>query len=237
MDHDVRGQVARCLGLTLATFGDDPARQSWRILNRDRIGLQARTHHLLQMASPFARNNGWREILVSTARRHGLAFDPDMRETDIEKIIFEHVADRLVAGMARSELLELDGLIDASPALVHALSSINLSQNAMRIVFKGLRRSDMIEVAVRGPDPAPSPSPAVEFGQRIHRYLGAPFWGPSISRGIRLVRERLSFVSSALCDACLALARGRHRVLPAISLIYLQDLVDASLDEFESVRL
>jgi hypothetical protein len=47
----------------------EPRGRAWFIINHDLKGLQARSHHLVEKMSPFARNNNWWEIVTA----HGAA--------------------------------------------------------------------------------------------------------------------------------------------------------------------
>ncbi len=234
MQFEVRKQVADSLGWRLEPNSPNAALESWKILNKDRKGLQARTHRFIQIFSPFARNNDWWEILTCTAKRHNLPYDPGMRDVDLERLIFDHVANQMVDQLSRNEVEEIDKLIEESAGLVHALSTMNLDLNAMRIVFKGILRTPPL------PDPGEKASRPRDIGTRINRCLGAPFWGPSVTRGIRFLSKQMASVAEAWRETFFQkpiYGRNRQRVLSAISLIYLQDLIDASLEEFESVRL
>src|SRR5262249_15142739 len=70
--------------------------EAWDIIHRDRSGLQARTHSLPEMVSPFSRNNNWSEILLRTASRLRIEVDPSLSATKLEKAIFEHMSRSFV---------------------------------------------------------------------------------------------------------------------------------------------
>ena len=63
---------------------------------------------------------------------------PGMSEKEIEKLLFESIAARLVRALQPFELDEIDRRAQGDPVLYNALEATGLSQDAIRLVFSGL---------------------------------------------------------------------------------------------------
>jgi len=65
-----RNQVACSLGwstFTSASFGD-PHHEAWQIINKSRVGMQARANRSYEKLDPLIRNANWYEILIRVGK-------------------------------------------------------------------------------------------------------------------------------------------------------------------------
>lgn len=210
MDEGSRAEIARALKIRLPV-GSPPEVQAWDIINRDGRGLQARTHRLTERLSPFSRNNNWWEIVTRTAEWLRVPYYPGLSERQIERLLFESIADRLAAALRPEELSEIDRRAEEEPPLYDSLEAAGLSPNGIRLVFSGLWRS------------APEPKPLF----------------PSWSRGLSqlLERSRQIFAQWSSLDAARRIFRPNEwRLAAALSALYLRSLVEENLEEFQSLR-
>ncbi len=177
--------------------------QAWRIINQNLRGLQARTHNVLEQLSPFSRNNNWWEILTRLARRCGVRFYPGLSDEEVERLLFDHFADA-VAGQFAVRGADPLAVPGVDPELTQALDSLHLTPNGMRALLGTLLASAPV--------------------QRSWAWMAA------MSGGLRIVYERLE----TICANWLALGRDNtSRVCAVVATIYLHDLVERSLAEFD----
>lgn len=210
MDSELRGRIANNLGVRLRSK-DNPEAEAWEIINRDLIGLQARTHHVLEKVSPFSRNNNWWEIVTRAASWMGVPYYPGMSERQIERLFFENIAERVVTSLKPEEIAEIDRRAMSDVELYNALTATGLSSNAIRLVFFGLS------------DASPAPRPIL----------------PSMSRGLSTLLNRSKIIFARWASLPIArrtFKRSQWQLASALSVLYLQSFVEESLDEFQSLR-
>jgi hypothetical protein len=218
--------IGRLLGCSLRA-GDLPEMQAWRLINQNLHGLQARTHRLHEQLSPFARNNNWWEIVTRTARRCGLRFYPGLKDEEVERLLFDHLAGEYIRRhVERAEdpdrfLAELD------PNLGRAITSLELSQNGTRALVASLTR-----VA------AGSTNDPREGANRLSDWLRRTVprsWTTSISVGLRVLQQRLGNIYESWArHGLVPWARSNYgRVSTVLAVIYLHDLVERTREQFD----
>ncbi len=228
----MRRELARTLGVRLGPAAG-PAAEAWAIINRDLRGLQARTHRLAERVSPFARNNTWVEIVQRTARRLGV--DPCVLTSvrEVERRIFERVAEVAVSRLPREELRELDRLSEASPGFYLALSALRISKNGVRFVLTGL--SHLAALAGTG-----TRAGSLQLGHWLNRRIHAVSLPPSVTRGLALV--------DALCRALVVAWRNlpvlrdigprNWRVIATVlAAIHFQSVLAEDLEDYRFARI
>ncbi len=209
---------------------DDAEEQAWRIINQNLRGLQARTHTLPEQLTPFSPNNTWWDIVTRTARRIGVKFYPGMKDEEVERLLFE----RLAAEFYRRDLLPeaeaIDQLALSHPDFAQAIQSLRLSPEATSTVM-----SSLVFATVRADQGVRDGVNNVSIWLLSHlRWVSYA----SMSAGLRLIHERLTGIYHAWASRW-AFGRAhsnRARVCTALAVIYFQDLIERTLDEFETVR-
>lgn len=200
----------------------DPYAQAWRVINQNLRGLQARTHTLPEQLTPFSRNNNWWEIVTRTARRLGVRFYPGVPEQEVERLVFERFAQSFAQTNVSPERDIVDSLAEASPDLQQAMVSMRLSADASRSVLSALA----IATAPDDPD-------LREGCQSVRDWLRAYLrwsWAVSISSGLSMLHGKLTDVYTGWTSRY----AGRFgKVSAAVAVIYFQDLVDRTIDEFD----
>lgn len=228
MPAEGRRLLAHTLGCELQT--SDPEAQAWRLINRNLRGLQARTHSLPELLSPFSRNNNWWEIVTRTAKARGIRFYPGLRDEEVERLLFEHLAhlfvqQQLPHGTAQHAL---DELAEANPELHEALQSLRLSCDGTRAVMSAMLLAAMHDGGLRE-----GVRKATEWIRQRVRWP----WRVSIRSGLYLLQQRLCDIYAAWIAQgfCKPGANNLARVSAALAVIYFQDLVDRTIAEFELV--
>ncbi len=209
MDPQSRAEIAKVLCLELRQT--DPDAQAWEIINRDGRGLQARTHWLQERLSPFARNNNWWEIVTRSARWLRVPFYPGLSEKELERLVFESIAERFVSALHPEELAHLDEHLAQEPFFVDSLEASGFSTNAMRLILCGL--------AQNGPESAPL--------------------FPSVSRGLSGLLTRMREIYAHwhnLFPSRRIFGTNEWRLAIALCALYLQSTVEECLEEFQSLR-
>jgi hypothetical protein len=209
----------------------DPEAEAWAIINRDLRGLQARTHHITEQLSPFSRNNNWWEIVTRTARRCGVKFYPGLKDEEVERLLFEHLSDLFVSHLPKDDIEAVDRIAETNPDFYQAIQSLRLSRNGMRAVLSAIamataRTGDGLRDG------------AVKAGEWIRDWSRSHSWTFSVSAGLQLLRQKLTEVYRAWESRGLGepLAGNTGKVCAALAAIFLQDLVDRTLDEFDTIR-
>lgn len=228
MHEDDRLLLARLLGCTLQR-GDLAEAQAWRLINQNLRGLQARTHRLPETLSPFSRNNNWWEIVTRTARRCGLRFYPGLKDEEVERLLFDHLAAEFVGRQAREGEDMERYLVEMHPALGRAISSLGLSRDGTRALVATLLRAA-----------TDSKGDCREGSNRVTDWLRRAMprsWTTSISTGLRVLQQRLGDIYRSW--AAQGFVPGRRtnygKVSTALAMIYLYDLVERTRDQFELV--
>jgi hypothetical protein len=216
-----RRLIADLLGCRLGNTLD-PYAQAWRVINQNLRGLQARTHTLPEQLTPFSRNNNWWEIVTRTARRLGVRFYPGVPEQEVERLVFERFAQSFAQTNVAPEREVVDALAEASPDLQQAMMSMQLSPDASRSVLSALA------IATARHDQG-----LREGCQTMRDWLRAHLrwqWAVSISTGLRILQGKLTDIYRGWTSRY----AGRFgKVSAAVAVIYFQDLVDRTLEEFD----
>lgn len=224
MPQAARAHLAAVLGIRLGSDQGVPERQAWRIINSDLRGIQARSHGPREQFLPMARNHNWWEIVLAAARRLKLTVYPGLSEREVERLVFEETARRVVRGLGPEELLELDRMATDQPSLTTALANLGLSRDGLRLVLAGFGR---LARAGRGGRP-----PGPLFGER----MGAL---QSLSRALRYVMERFGSLVMAWTSmeaVRRTLGRSRTRLVTVLMALYFHDLLEQGLDEVELLK-
>jgi hypothetical protein len=229
MPAESRRLIAQTLDCPLGSL-TDPEAESWFIINRDLRGLQARTHHLGEQLSPFSRNNNWWEIVTRTAIRCGVKFYPGLKDEEVERLLFEHLADLFVQRLAEADIRAIDEIAEANPEFCQAIASLRLSRNATRAVLTAIAlATTRTGESLR--DGAAKASDWIRSWSRTHT------WTFSVSAGLRLMRQKLAEIYAAWQSRGLAEppVGNTSKVCAALAAIFLQDLVDRTLEEFDAI--
>ncbi len=218
-----RRLVAGLLGCNLDT-SIDPQAQAWRIINQNLRGLQARTHTLPEQITPFSRNNNWWEIVTRTAQRNGISFYPGVEEAEVERLVFERFARDFVQADVMREADAVDSLADAHPVLRQVMASLELSRDATLSVLSGIafataRADDSLRDG------------CYRAADWFRGHLRWP-WAVSISSGLGLLQEKLTDIYGSWAKRCRNSGTAA-KVATAVAMIYFQDLIDRSMDEFD----
>jgi hypothetical protein len=229
MPAESRRLIAQTLDCPLAAEGD-PETEAWSIINRDLRGLQARTHNITEQLSPFSRNNNWWEIVTRTAARCGLKFYPGLKDEEVERLLFEHLADLFVSRLPNDDLEAVDRIADANPEFFQAMRSLRLSRNGTRAVLSAIAlAASMTGGSIR--------DGAAKAGEWLREHGGSHAWTTSVAAGLRMLRHELTVIYGAWKSRGLAEppVGNTGKVCAALAAIFLQDLVDRTLEEFEAV--
>ncbi len=229
MAPEGRRLIAETLACTLPSK-PDAEEEAWAIINRDLHGLQARTHHFTEQLSPFSRNNNWWEIVTRTAQRCGVKFYPGLKDEEVERLLFEHLADLFVARLPQDDIEAADRIAESNPEFFQAIQSLRLSRNATRALVSAIA----LAAARTGGSVRDGASKATEW---IHEKIRLHTWTFSVSAGLRLLRQKLIEIFEAWETRGLAEPPGRStgKVCAVLAAIFLQDLVDRTLEEFDAV--
>jgi hypothetical protein len=229
MPHEGRRLIADLLHCEFRPF-ESPDAQAWRIINQNLRGLQARTHRLPEQLSPFARNNNWWEIVTRTARRLGIEFYPGLRDQEVEALLFERLADLFVQEHLADGQDAVDVLTESHPEFAHALRSLRLSRNGARTVLSAIAMA-----AARADESLR------ESLQKVGEWIRSGLrwsWTATISSCLSLLQQQSTEIYRTWlrCGFSRRLTSNSARVSAAVAVIYFQDLVDRTLEEFELVR-
>lgn len=227
MPETNRLALGRLLGCDVQA-GEAPETQSWRLINQNLRGLQARTHHLHEQLTPFSRNNNWWEIVTRTAKGLGLRFYAGLKDEEIERLLFDHfAAEYSQRHIQRGEDPD-QFLAELHPNLGRAIASLGLSRDGTRALVAALLR------AAAGP-----PGDPREGSNRLADWLrrAMPWsWTTSISQGLRALQQRLGDIHGTwVAKARLGGAGNYSKVSAALALIYLHDVVERTLAQFDLV--
>lgn len=228
MATGLRSELAQSLGVAFRKPGEAIG-ESWEIIHRDRLGLQARTHLLHETMSPLARNNNWSEILLRTAARLRVPVDPSMPAWRIEKAIFEHLSKSFVSTLGAEGEKAVDELSERAPALAYCLATTGVSSNGIRMILAGILR----ETSRASWKTADGVLRAADW---INERVSKGVWTPSVSRGLSAVRSLLreAFLGWRESGLCEQILRGQERrTVPVIAAIYLESAVDENLEELK----
>jgi hypothetical protein len=186
-------------------------------------GLQARTHTLPEQLSPFSRNNNWWEIVTRTAHRQHIRFYPGVSETEVERLVFERFAASFAAASAPPELEAVDSVATADPVLPQLMRALRLSRAASRSVLSGLAlATGRADGALR--------DGCQRLAQWFRRHLRWS-WALSISQGLQLLHPKLTDLFASWIDWSRRVD-ATARISAVVAIIYFQDLVDRTLDEY-----
>jgi hypothetical protein len=209
---------------------EEAEEQAWRIINQNLRGLQARTHTLPEQLTPFSPNNTWWDIVTRTARRIGVKFYPGMKDEEVEQLLFERLAAEFFRRNLPDEAEAIDQLAQSHPDFEQAIRGLRLSPEATRAILTSL-----VLATVRADQNLRDGVTNVSLWLRSHlRWVSYA----SMSAGLRLVHERLAGIYHTwVMRGFSGRARtNRARVCTALAVIYFQDLVERTLDEYETVR-
>jgi|SoiMethySBSTD1v2_1073268.scaffolds.fasta_scaffold245249_2 hypothetical protein len=226
MPAERRALLARVLGCRIDPTAA-PENQAWRIINKNLVGLQARSHRLPEQLSPFARNSTWWEIVTRCARAGGLRFDPGLCEEAIERLLFERCAAAYVSrGPERGD--------DVIAALPVRHPQIDAAMRALRLSADGTRAFSLALLRSLGGIESDLRESMNRLADRLRPALGW-WWVTSISTGLGFLQQVLTSVFDQWIRGGLLGGRRRplDRVAAAVVLIHMQDLVDRTLAEFE----
>jgi hypothetical protein len=228
MTPGARREIADILGCRLSPRQSSPEAEAWFIINHDLKGLQARSHHLVEKMSPFARNNNWWEIVTRTAQLLRIPFYPGIRDVDVEQLIFEHASSAAI-GRWRKEarLVQLQDVTSRNRCLLESLSYVLPHEVASFLLLACVSR-DAQGPPVRSEDRLP----------RALAWLSEHFVPPALSfsmaSGLRFLRDRFREIVRAWrdSDAFGAKRSNAGKLVAAIAAIYLFDLVEQHLTGF-----
>ncbi len=231
--------------------GEPAELQSWRLINQNLRGLQARTHRLHETLSPFARNNNWWEIVTRTAQRLGLRFQAGMKDEEVERLLFDHLAAEFVRTHVRKEDDPDQFLAELHPNLSRAIASLGLSHTGKQMLVATLLRAAAFD-ADGGGDPREGHNRLSDWLRRTMPWT----WTTSISLGLRLLQQRLGDIHVAIAGGTRArrihsspvlplaphprapwrgLLRNYEKVGTALMVIHLHDVVERALEQFDIV--
>jgi len=221
MHPENRRLVAKLLGCELHRC-IDPRAQAWVIINKNLWGLQARTHTIPEQLTPFSRNNNWWEIVTRVARRVGVRYYPGVGEGEVERLVFEQFAESFVETKSDPDAKAIDSLVGSHPVVQQAMASLRLSPTASRSVLSGLALATLrADVTVR------------DGCQKVGEWFMSGLrwsWAISVNSALKLLQHR----TTDLYTSWYAAGRGNSsKVALAVSMIYFQDLVDRTVEEFE----
>jgi hypothetical protein len=229
MPPEARRLVADVLRCSLGS-STDPEEQAWRILNQSLRGLQARTHSLQAQLTPFSRNHTWWEIVARVARWVGIHVHPDLTDDELERLVFERLADMFVQRNLRTEAEVLDALASANVDFDRALRHLRLGQNGARAVWSAL-----VMATVR------ADQGLREGAWKLGEWLCVGLrwaWPAPLTIGLRMLQQRTAGIYHAWASRGF-LGRPQQnseRVCTALAVILFQDMVERSLDEVETLR-
>jgi hypothetical protein len=222
-----RRLIARLLGCHLRS-DDGPEEQAWRLINQNLRGLQARTHRLHEQLTPFSRNNNWWEIVSRTARRCGLDIYPGLKDEEVERLLFDHLADEYVRRHVRDGEDPERFLIELHPNLGRAIASLGLSRTGTDALVATLLRAATEDQS----DPREGTNRITDWLRRAMPWS----WTTSITTGLRLLQQRLGDIYEAWARQ--GLPRGSNnyrRVGTVLAVLYLHDVVERTLEQFDLV--
>ncbi len=225
MPAESRSVIAETLRVQLRE--ENAEAQAWRILNRNLRGLQARTHHLPEQLTPFYRNNNWWDIVTRTARRLKVPFYPGNKDEEVERLLFDHMAHQFVIGLAGSDVEELDQLAASHPEIEAAMQSLSLSDDGRRAILSALALAQ-----------TPSGKLREGLGKAADWITdwGRGAWSVSVCSGLRALKQKLTEIYGALSSRSFSRSDGNlSRVSAALAAIFLQDLIEKTLDEYEAM--
>ncbi len=235
MPSSLRNRVARVLGVRLDRQKGDARAEAWRIVNADLRGLQARSHRLDRTLLPL-RNHNWWEILLSTGSRLGLEVYPGLSEREVERLVFDRFARRLVDALESAELEILDLVQRDTPAFSDALDRLALSSEGRFAVLAGLHR-----VAQAAP---PEDLAADSASRRTAAFLRAGIDRAGVlqsaSRSLRFLRDALPPLVSAWEAVTVVRetpARSARALAVALGAVHLFGVVSEVVEEVEALRL
>jgi hypothetical protein len=241
-----RQALGRLLGCRIDR-GDLPEAQAWRLINQNLRGLQARTHRLHETLTPFSRNNNWWEIVTRTARGLGLRFYPGLKDEEVERLLFDHLAAEFVRHHERAGDDPDRFLAELHPNLGRAIASLGLSRTGQRALVATLLRAAASDPrAGRDAGRSRLEDNGLELGDpreghnRIADWLrkAMPWtWATSISTGLRLLQHRLGEVHEAWTRTILRSRRtGNYtKVATALAVIYLHDVIERTAEQFDLI--
>jgi len=212
------------LGIRVRPGRESPEIQAWRIINADLRGIQARSHGPREQLVPLARNNNWWEILLAAARRLKLRIYPGLSEREVERLVFEEIASRVVRGLPEAEIASLDRTAIDQPSLVAALANLGLSKDGLRLVLAGIHRLARVGQRMQPEEPG--------FRSR----MGAL---QSLSRALRMVKDRfggLVVAWTSMDSIRRVIGDPRARFITVLMALYFHSLLEEGLDEVELLK-
>ncbi|GAB4152600.1 MAG: hypothetical protein Fur0037_21430 [Planctomycetota bacterium] len=225
MPEEGRLLLGQLLGCDLRE-GSPPEEQAWRLINQNLRGLQARTHHLPEQLSPFARNNNWWEIVTRTARRCGLRFYPGLKDEEVENLLFDHFAGQVLKRERMGEG-DLDRLARRlHPTLAAAIRSLGLSAAARQALVAALLQGLASDQDER------------EGLNRLTDWLRSALpwsWTTSVSQGLALLQQRLCDMWRVwILQGARTFARSNYgKVATALAMIHLASRIEHAREQFE----
>ena len=233
MPQEPRSHLAALLGIRLRPETQSPESQAWRIINSDLRGIQARSHGPREQFVPLARNHNWWEIVMKAGRRLKLSVYPGLSEREVERLLFEEIARRVIHRLPEGEVEELDRVAFQEPSLTAALSSLGLSRDGRRLVLAGLGRVSATcrTTARRG------------LSKSILQYLshGMDRIGclHSLSRALRFTKD--SFGNLVMAWTSMeafrrSLGRTTSRFVGVLMALYFHNLLEEGLEEAELLK-
>jgi hypothetical protein len=234
MGVNPRQAIARLLDVSLEKAGGDRCAEAWLIINSDLRGLQARTHGPDRQLLPL-RNHNWWEILLSIARRLGLSIYPGLSELEVERIVFDHLAMRVLRDLPSSERNDLEALALNLVSVTDALRRLGLSAEGTGFVLAALHRMSQAAPGLRRMDDPLDRTRAFLGSNLVERGMM-----PSISRTFRFLRERLDDIADAWSsmDAVRShMGRSLRAVLTTLAVLHLFSALEEATEEVEALRL
>jgi len=234
MPERLRRHMAALLGIRLQRRLETPEAQAWVIISASMRGIQARSHGPREQLVPLARKHNWWEIIMAAARHLKLSVYPGLSEREVERLVFDEGARRVVRSLSRHEVAELDDIARAEPSLTTALvAGLGLSRDSLRFVLAGFGRLALM----RGDGSAKGRT------RHILSYLsqGMQCLGSlqSMSRALRFTQERLYallVVWSSMVAFRRPWSRPHARFMTVLMALYFHDLVRTGLDEVELLK-
>lgn len=233
MPAPLRLRLSALLGVRLDRAGGDPRAEAWRLLNADLRGLQARSHYPDRTLLP-RRNHNWWEILLAAAARLGLDVYPGLSEREVERLVFDRTARRLLDGLETAELEVLDLVARDAPAFSDALDRLGLSSDGRYAVLAALHRVAQ----------ASTPASTDSASRRSAAYLRAGVERAGVlqspSRALRFLRDALPLIVAAWDATAVARGSPPRAARPlglALAAVHLFGVVVEAVEEVEALRL
>ena len=233
MPQELRSHLAAVLGIRLRPQLQGPEAQAWAVINADLRGIQARSHGPREQLVPLARNHNWWEIIMVAARKLKLQVYPGLSEREVERLVFEETARRVVRRLSDEEILELEQVARSEPTLCNALAGLGLTREGLLLVLAGFGRLAHPRRVQNRKSMSRCVLNYLTHGmQRLGRLQ-------SMGRALRFTHERFHALVVAWTSMeafWRSLGRPRARFVTVVLAVYFHDLVNEGLDEVDLLK-